>query len=303
MSNLVLVGACLVLGALLRRLPTFPADSSRALNAFVLYVALPAQILAKMRGVSLSTAALLPASMAWVQLGLVAVLVTGVGRALGWPRPVRAALMLTAGVANTSFVGWPLIEALVGPEGLPTAILCDQLGSFVVVSTAGVAIAAWGTGERASLRNLSRGLLRFPALYALAGALALHGIWLPPALTEVFDRLGATLTPLALVSVGLQLRVGGASSDVPPLAVGLATKLVAVPFALLGLYLAVGVDPGLPLRVTVLEGAMPPMITGAILAADRGLAPTLANRMVGIGIPLGVATVAAWSVALARWVG
>jgi hypothetical protein len=293
-ANLLLVGACLVLGVVTRRVGAFPADAPRALNAWVLNVALPALVLARLRGVHVDAAAVLPVSMAWMQLALVAAAVEGLGRLLAWDRPTRAALTLTAGLGNTSFVGYPLIEALVGPEGLPTAILCDQLGSFLALATVGAVIAARASGEATSPAALVGRIARFPALWALA--LALVAPEPPPAVGEALERLGATLTPLALTSVGLQLEL--ARGEAAPLVAGLVLKLAVVPAALLGLYLAVGVAPGRELTVTVLEAAMAPMITGAILAADHQLAPSLANRMVGVGIPLSMLTVPAWAAAL-----
>jgi predicted permease len=38
-------------------------------------------------------------------------------------------------------LGFPIIEALYGEEGLKTAILVDQPGSFVVLSTLGILVA------------------------------------------------------------------------------------------------------------------------------------------------------------------
>ncbi|MEZ4238210.1 MAG: AEC family transporter [Myxococcota bacterium] len=257
-------------------------------------MALPALVLVRLHGVHLGADAILPVSMAWLQLAGVAAAVEAIGALAGWDRPTRAALTLTAGLANTSFVGYPLIEALVGPEGLPTAILCDQLGSFLALATVGAVIAARASGRAPSVGALAGRVARFPALWALA--LALLAPPLPDVLAEALERLGATLTPLALMSVGLQLQ--GARGATAPLVVGLGLKLAVVPAALLGLYLALGVAPGLDLTVTVLEAAMAPMITGAILAADHGLAPGLANRMVGVGIPLSMATVPLWAAVL-----
>ena len=45
MDNFLLVLAYLLIGVLLRRLPTMPENSGIALNMYVLYVALPALIL------------------------------------------------------------------------------------------------------------------------------------------------------------------------------------------------------------------------------------------------------------------
>jgi predicted permease len=50
-------------------------------------------------------------------------------------------LILTAGLGNTSFLGFPIIEALYGQEGMKTAILVDQPGTFVVLSTLGIIVA------------------------------------------------------------------------------------------------------------------------------------------------------------------
>jgi predicted permease len=47
---------------------------------------------------------------------------------------------------------------------------------------------------------------------------------------------------------------------------------------------------------------MAPMITAGILAHEYGLDPELGNLMVGIGIPLSLATVPIWAWVLARFV-
>jgi predicted permease len=47
----------------------------------------------------------------------------------------------------------------------------------------------------------------------------------------------------------------------------------------------------LTFEVSVLQAAMAPMVTSAILASDHGLDPELAALMVGLGIPLSFATV------------
>jgi predicted permease len=291
-SALVLVASCLVLGAALNHSSILPPDAPRALDALVLYVALPAVVLARRSGLHLDPQVWLPASMSWLQLGVATLAVTAAGRWYGWSRELRAALVLTAGFANTSFLGWPLVEAYLGPEALPTAIVADQLGSFVAVSTAGLTIAAWGAGEQASMAAVARNLARFPALPALGVGFALADVPLA-AVDPALERLGGLLTPLALLSVGL--RAGAGAGFGAPVVVGLATKLVLVPVALWAVYAAVGVAGGLPLQTTLLEASMPPMITAGILAADRGLAPPVARAMVAVGTPLGALTTLVWS--------
>ncbi len=47
-------------------------------------------------------------------------------------------------------------------------------------------------------------------------------------------------------------------------------------------------------QVTILEAAMPPMITPSILAMEKNLDPALASLLIAVGIPLGLATTGAW---------
>jgi malate permease and related proteins len=53
---------------------------------------------------------------------------------------------------------------------------------------------------------------------------------------------------------------------------------------------AAGIE-GSVLEVTVLQAAMAPMISGAILAQQNRLEPALANAVLGLGILLGFLTV------------
>jgi len=48
-------------------------------------------------------------------------------------------------------------------------------------------------------------------------------------------------------------------------------------------------------RVTVLEAAMPSMVTAGALAIAHGLAPRLAAAMVGYGLLLSLATLPLWA--------
>jgi hypothetical protein len=53
-------------------------------------------------------------------------------------------------------------------------------------------------------------------------------------------------------------------------------------------------------RVTLVEAAMGPMITGAIVAVEHGLDAELCSLLVGAGIPLSLITVPLWAKLLER---
>jgi len=106
----------------------------------------------------------------------------------------------------------------------------------------------------------------------------------------VLERLGSLLTPLALFSIGLQLRLSGVRHRLPALALGLSYKLLLVPaLTALGLLALPDLSP-VVVQAALLQAAMGPMVSAAILAAEHDLDPDLAVLMVGVGVPLSFAT-------------
>src|SRR5207245_859149 len=127
-------------------------------------------------------------------------------RWLGLPSATTGALMLTGGLGNTSFIGLPMIEALYGKSGIATGILIDTLGTYLVLSTLGITVACVYSRGTASAREVFFRVVTFPPFIAVIAAMALMTVPYPVWLSDMLARLGGTLAPLALVSVGLQLR-------------------------------------------------------------------------------------------------
>ena len=109
----------------------------------------------------------------------------------------------------------------------------------------------------------------------------------------VLHRLGDTLTPLALFSVGLVFQFGALKGRTTHLLVGLAWKLVLAPLVALGVALTAGLS-GMPVIVGVLQAAQGPMITAGILAQEHRLDPELVSLVVGLGILLSFVTAPLW---------
>ena len=218
------------------------------------------------------------------------------GKLFGWSRKLVGCLILTAGLGNTAFIGFPVIEAIYGTEGLKTAILIDQPGTFVVLSTFGIALAAIFSKGQPNIKVISKKILLFPPfiMFFLALLLNVLGYSFPEDIKEVFQRLGSTVTPLALVSVGMQLRIERQSKHWGFLALGLFFQLVLAPLLIYVLYVQVLGVRGQLAQISVMEAAMAPMITASIVAASYGLKPRLANMMIGFGIPISFLTLAVW---------
>ena len=113
-------------------------------------------------------------------------------------------------------------------------------------------------------------------------------------MVSILEKLGGTLTPLALLSVGFQMRLTHFNSHKLELAIGLLFKLILAPAALYLFYFLIAQERGLVFNITIFEAAMPPMITAAIVATEFKLNKELASMLVGIGIVLSFLTLTLW---------
>lgn len=107
-------------------------------------------------------------------------------------------------------------------------------------------------------------------------------------------RVGDTLAPLALLSIGLHLRFDALRAHARLLGLGLSYKLMVCPAVVVGLLWLLDAESGTIPAVSVIEAAMPPMIGAGVVAAQAKLDAPLVSTMIGIGTPLGLSTAAAW---------
>ena len=295
MGNFVLLGACFLLGILLCRSGRLPDNAAAALNGFVIHISLPALTLTYVHGLKLDTSLILPALMAWIMFGIGCGFFWLAGRLLHFSPATTGGLMLTGGLANTSFIGLPMIQTFYGSEYLGLGILIDQVGSYFVLSTLGILVASlYSSGHAVDAKAVLRKILLFTPFQAFVLALVLIPVAYPDWLDTLFQQLGATLVPIALVSVGYQLHLSHVRGKALPLATGLVFKLAIAPSLILLLFAGLLGERGEVLQVTVFEAAMPPMIGASIVAMDHELDPPLLTLMVGVGIPLAFVTLPVW---------
>ena len=284
MSAFFVTVGFLLIGVGLRRLPAFPPEAAVVLNNYVIYVPLPALVLLRIPGLTFSPELLTPALMPWAMLLASAAGVLAASRLLRWERGVTGSLLLLIPLGNTSFFGIPMVKAFFGDGGVPYAVIYDQLGSFPSLALYGsLVVAVYGSGTRPTARGVALRIATFPPFLALVLALALRGVAFPAAVSDFLAALAATLVPVVMIAVGLQLSLRIRREEAAPLALGLAGKLVVAPALALLACRLLDLD-GEAVRVAVFESGMPPMVSGGALAIMAGLAPSLSAALVGIGI-------------------
>ncbi|MCS4435557.1 AEC family transporter [Aquiflexum gelatinilyticum] len=296
MVNIILIVVFLCLGIFLQRFRIVPANTSKYLNNYLIYVVLPALALRYLPRIDLSPELLLPVVSAWLGFGLSWLIFGTLGKIHNWGNSVTGCLVITAGLANTSFVGIPIIQALYGEEGVQIALLIDQAGSFIIVSSLAIIVASVYSFEKKRKRDITRKILTFPPFmfFLIAFGLNFYGVEIGQNLDFFLQLITVTLTPVALTSVGLQVKMNFEALRSKFLWYGLGYKLVLIPLIILVLFKYVFQLEGLLLQVSVMEAAMAPMITGSIIAITHDLEPKLASLLVGIGIPLSFLTLGIW---------
>ena len=300
MSNLILLFVCLIIGIVLKKSKIIPDNFHTSLNAFVINISLSAFSLYYISKIELNSSVIYPVLVVWIGIFAAILFFAGLGKIFGWKSSLIGALIMCAGFGNTSFVGIPLIQAMYGQEGLKTVMLVDQPG-FVALSTVGILVANFYSGSKDSLlKHLSK-ILKFPPFIAFVIALLLNifSIEIPKDFDEVLMKLGATTVPLALVSVGSQMQWKKIEKKEGfHLFIGLLFKLVLLPLLILVIYKYIFHQSGDVIDICILEAAMAPMITAAIIASAHDLEPKFCNLMVAVGIPLSILTVGIWHLLL-----
>lgn len=292
----VLLLAMLALGKAAAASGRFPESAAEILNRFVLDICLPAAVLRYASRLELEAGVLRVVAVPWLLCAATAIVVLLVARRAGLSPDRTAVLLLCIPLGNTSFLGYPLTRAMLGEAALPYAVIYDQFGSFLLLSTWGLWVLARYGGDRPpTAREIAWRVVRFPPFVALVLALTVMPAAPPPVVDAILARLADALLPIVTFAVGLQVRLRLPRRELAPLVAGLISKLALLPLAAWGLVRLLDID-GVASSATVFESAMPPMITAGALASSHRLAPDLAAALVGYGVLLSLVTLPLW-----RW--
>ncbi len=216
-----------------------------------------------------------------------ALLMGGIGKALGWSKSLIAAAMLASLATNSANYGMSLVQFAFGDTALPYGSLF-MVGSNLILFTLGVGIASWGSGKRGNPLTVP---LKYPFLYAFVLALIFSHLklTLPLPVERVVDLFGAAGIPTMLVLLGLQLNQ--CEWRRPNLALALANlnRLVASPliaFPLAALFALQG-----PARQAgILQAGMPTAVAATLLATEFDLEPSFVTVTVAVSTLLSFIT-------------
>ncbi len=297
--QIALVLICLVAGYSIKTYKEVPISAHKIINSWIIYVALPCVTLKYMPHIEWNKDLFLPISMAPILFFFAWFLLFLFNRFYKkLDKQTFGAVLLTMALGNTSFMGFPLTKAYFGTEGFKIAVICDE-ANFMVMSTLGIVAAIFygNKNKTVEVKPLVKSILLFPPFIALILSISLFRFFNIDFAMPLLDTLSATLIPLALFSIGLQLDLKNIKQDIQLVYFSLAFKLILAPLVVFGLVF-VTQTKGTVASVSIFEAAMAPMATTAILASEYGLNTRFVNNALSIGIIVSIFSTYLWYLVL-----
>jgi predicted permease len=271
--------------------------AARRALLFVLYVVLPPVTFFNLARAEVNVDVGVGIVLSWAALaGATAVAGLVAARVLRLSRPAIGSVACGVVVANTGYLGYPLVAALLGFDALSEAVVYDVLvsspalllGAFSVGAAFGDRV---GEGVRARVAAF---FTRNPALYAAALGLAAPDSLAPGALVDASRIVIVAVLPLGFFAVGAALAEEAEEGSLPipppldaPVATIVAIRLALAPglLYLLALPLIDLPDPYL------LLAAMPCGINTMIVTHAYGLDLRIAAGAVAWSTAIAVAAI------------
>lgn len=231
-------------GILLRRLHVLSSGDATSIRKFVFNVSLPA-----LTFISLYSNPI-PLKALWLIPGVI--IIQAVGYLSFRLVPMRYRETVFSGfLGNTGFMGYPVVQAILGQSALPLAVIYEQTHSFMVFSV-------W---VHRNARNFIN-----PPLVAMLLALLLKRVALPPFLTDACKLVGNSTSPMAMLFVGLNVDLNFNWRAF--IAAGI--KLALVPAMALALTFVLPVTGDIR-SAFIIQSAMPTMVASVVYGAEIGL--------------------------------
>jgi hypothetical protein len=207
---------------------------------------------------------------------------------------------------NTIFLGFPLIYALYGAEGLLYATMF-QLVSNIFMWTLGVIVLTQGNGT-----SWKKSVMRVfnPNTIATVIGLAFFilSVKLPDIIVKPLSELGSANTWLSMLYIGAMLVFSNVGDLLKKRSLYIISfnRLILVPAILVSLFFLYSIVAGNPpdklvSSVIILEASMPCMASVVIMAREFGADDTLAVGNVFISTILSIVTLPLLVMAIARF--
>ena len=281
------------LGLLAAHLGIIQKTASSVFADFVVRFALPLALFGGVLQISPTAIENVPYLLAMVAgLMLPYAIAFGIGKAIFRHSLGESALQgLVSAFPSMAYSGLPVLEAVVGPQGVLAVVVGNLVTSLIMIPLTLVLVHVGLGGEKTQggtvmlvVHSLVDAVKQPLVWLPVAGAvLALSGVHLPRVLALSFDLIGKSAAGVALFTLGLILYGQRLRVD-RDIALNALLKNVGQPVIFLALTLLLGLH-GAPARELFLTGAIPTATAASMLALryrtypDEAAASTLVSTV------------------------
>jgi predicted permease len=268
------------------------------LGSFLFWVGIPLAILSFIRRAELSSSLWVAGFVAW------GALLSGFVLASFWYRKVMPlsekttqTLILSAGIGNTGFVGFPILLALVDVKYFGWAVVYDLWGTALGGYGLGPVLSGSWQGQSMNGQKLAHSLLSNPVLLSFAFALLTIDVPLPATLETTLQIAGSAAIDGSLLLLGMrlgQVKRWGSLLEVFP---ALLIKMLLVPLTVWAILLLFRFS-GPILTTLVLQSAMPPAFATLVIAENYDQDRLLAVTAIAAGMGFLAITLPLWNYVL-----
>lgn len=293
-ETIIAFALVVILISLLKRKKVVQVEDIRSFSKLLINVVLPAVIF-----LELSTTPVTRSQIVLVMIMFIAgiasmVLTWIIGKIMRLRRETLGMLMITSTFGSSSLIGYPLIEfAFPGnSQAITDAILISELGVGLPIFTVCPIIAAWfgnSGSERKSLVTIVLNYFKSPVFISVVAGLIIaqfpsvvkHPLMDP--IWEALRMIEGTLTLLACLVLGLQLRFSSPARLIPLFLFSATIQMVVQPFLASWLSGVMQVDL-LDKQVLILISAMPSAVLGTVFATQFNCEGETASELVFLNI-------------------
>jgi malate permease and related proteins len=255
----------IVIGYLLRRIGVLKSEDAVILNKIVINIAIPSLIFLAMYSADLSyLPRLTPIPFVSLFIGVMCALLAYIFvKIRNYNKKMSWAIITTSAMANTGFLGYPIVLGVFGVLGLVRAVFYD-MGSIILFISFGILLMFIFGG---SYSAITKRALLFPPLWGIIlGVITnLLDYNIGFMLNNLLIYLSGAAIPLIMISLGLSLDFRGIKKYLSVASISALVKLFISPLLAIIVvsFLAMG---GLEKTVTIVEAAMPSAMLTLVLA-------------------------------------
>lgn len=266
--TLTLLGVGISLQRVKQAKPVF-----RVVDILVIWIFLPAVVFGSIAWQSPTKILGAAVPLAFIGLGVCFLLSMALAKTMRFDKKVGAAVILNSSFMNVTYLGFPIVYALIGFQYMGAASLY-AMAIGIMHLTFGMTLAASTTGEKVSVRKTVLRVLTFPAAFVLIVALLFAFLRAPPPsdIQPAFDYMAKPAFFLMLLLVGYQMPLANPRKYTGALVTTSLVRFVVCPLVTYVTILALGLSLGeITPKPALIMAAMPPAVFNIIIASKYKL--------------------------------